>query len=122
MGTHRFSNGDDRRAQRVVEEHDPGERKQIARAEVSSIVKAYIERNGVRRFEAGTSGDYQSLKAFLADRGYHLSTYRSQASFIITVPGQRGRPKPMNWSKVIEFVDGLRMGEGLEPLKRRAAA
>jgi len=118
----RFSNGDDRRAQRVVEGHDPGERKHITRAEVSGIVKAYIERNGVRRFEAGTSGDYQSLKAFLADRGYHLSTYRSQASFIITIPGQRGRPKPMNWSKVIEFVDGLRTGEGLEPLKRRAAA
>ena len=122
MNPIRFSNGYDAAAQNLIEGRIRDSRAQIARAEVSSIVKAYIERNGVRRFEAGTSGDYQSLKAFLADRGYHLSTYRSQASFIITVPGQRGRPKTMNWSKVIEFVDGLRMGEGLEPLKRRAAA
>jgi len=117
----RFSNGYDAAAQNIVEGRVRDSRTQIARAEVSSIVKAYIERNGVRRFEAGTSGDYQSLKVFLADRGYILSTYRSQASFIITIPGQRGRPKPMNWSKVIEFVDGIRLGEGLEPLRRRAA-
>ena len=118
----RFSNGYDAAAQNIVEGRVRDSRTQIARAEVSSIVKAYIERNGVRRFEAGTSGDYQSLKVFLADRGYLLSTYGRSTTFIIKAPGQRGRPKPMNWSKVIEFVDGIRLGEGLEPLKRRKAA
>jgi hypothetical protein len=118
----RFSNGYDAAAQNLIEGRVRDSQAQTARAEVSSIVKAYIERNGVRRFEAGTSGDYQSLKAFLAERGFILTTYGRSTTFIIKVPGQRGRAKAMNWSKVIEFVDELRMGEGLEPLKRRAAA
>lgn len=117
----RFSNGYDSAAQNLIEGRINDGRAQIARAEVSSIVKAYIERNGVRRFEAGTSGDYQAVKTFLADRGYTLTTYGRSTTFIIKVPGQRGRPKAMNWSKVIQFVDDLRQGEGLEPLRRRAA-
>jgi len=122
MGPLRFSNGYDAAAQNIVEGCVRDSRAQIARAEVSAIVKAYIERNGVRRFEAGTSGDYLAVKTYLAERGFILTTYGRSTTFIIKVPGQRGRPKPMNWSKVIQFVDGLRMGEGLEPLNRRNAA
>lgn len=122
MGPLRFSNGYDSAAQNLIEGRIRDSRAQVARAEVSSIVKPYIDRNGVRRFEAGTSGDYQAVKTFLADRGYTLTTYGRASTYIIKEPGQRGRPKAMNWSKVIQFVDGLRMGEGLEPLKRRNAA
>jgi len=118
----RFSNRYDAAAQNIVEGRVRDSRAQTARAEVSSIVKAYIERNGVRRFEAGTSGDYQAVKTFLAERGYLLSTQGRATSYVIKVPGQRGRAKAMNWSKVIEFVDGIRLSEGLEPLKRRKAA
>lgn len=118
----RISKGYDAIAQRLVEGVDDISRKQIARAEVSGIVKAYIQRNGVRRFDAGTSGDYQAVKSFLADRGYTLTTHGRASSYIIKAPGQRGRPKATNWAKVVEFVDELRRSEGLEPLKRRAAA
>lgn len=121
MNPIRFSKSHDAAAQSFIEGAEDIVRAHIARAEVSSIVETYIERNGVRRFEAGTSGDYPSLKAFLADRGYLLSTYGRASTYIIKEPGQRGRPKSMNWSKVIEFVDAIRLGEGLEPLKRRAA-
>ena len=121
MKSLRFSKGYDAAAQNLIEGRVRDGRAQVARAEVSSIVKAYIERNGVRRFEAGTSGDYQAVKTYLAERGYLLSTQGRATTFVIKVPGQRGRAKAMNWSKVIEFVDELRQGEGLEPLKRRAA-
>lgn len=117
----RISKGYDAIAQRLVEGVDDIGRKQIARAEVSGIVKAYIQRNGVRRFDAGTSGDYQAVKTFLLDRGYTLTTHGRASSYIIKAPGQRGRPKATNWTKVVEFVDELRASEGLEPLKRRAA-
>ena len=117
----RFSSGYDAVAQRIVEGVDGIGRKQISRAEVSGIVKAYIQRNGVRRFDAGTSGDYQAIKSFLADRGYTLTTHGRASSYIIKAPGQRGRPKATNWTKVVEFVDELRRSEGLEPLRKRAA-
>lgn len=117
----RFSTGYDAVAQRIVEGTESIGRKQVARAEVSDIVKAYVARNGVRRFEAGTSGDYLAVKTFLAERGYTLTTYGRASTYIIKAPGQRGRPKSIGWSKVIEFVDGLRQKDGLEPLKKRAA-
>lgn len=117
----RFSSGYDAVAQRIVEGVDGIGRKQIARAEVSERVQAFIAENGVRRFEPGTSGDYQAIKSFLADRGYTLTTHGRASSYIIKAPGQRGRPKSIGWSKVIQFVDELRQGEGLEPLRRSAA-
>lgn len=117
----RISKGYDAIAQRLVEGVEDIGRKQIARAEVSGIVKAYIQRNGVRRFDAGTSGDYQAVKAYLAARGYTLTTYGRASTYTIKAPGQRGRPKSIGWSKVIQFVDELRQGEGLEPLRRSAA-
>lgn len=117
----RFSTGYDALAQRIVEGANDIGRKHAVRAAVSETVKAYVERNGVRRFEAGASTDYVFLKAFLAERGFVLSTYRNQSTFIITSEGQRGRPKPMTWAKVIAFVDKLRQDEGREPIKRSAA-
>lgn len=121
MSAIRYTKGYDRVAQRVVESSDDFARKQISRAEVSERVQAFIAENGVRRFEPGTSGDYQAIKSFLADRGYTLTTHGRASSYIIKAPGQRGRPKATNWTKVVEFVDELRRSEGLEPLKRRAA-
>lgn len=117
----RFSTGYDALAQRIVEGVEGIGRKHVARAEVSEIVKAYVERNGVRHFDAGTSGDYQAVKTFLAERGFTLTTYGRASTYIIKAPNQRGRPKAIGWSKVIEFVDGLRQKDGLEPLRRKAA-
>ncbi|WP_312419758.1 hypothetical protein [Shinella sp.] len=117
----RFSTGYDAVAQRIVEGTEGIGRKQAARAEVSEIVKAYVALNGVRRFDPGTSGDYLAVKTFLAERGYTLTTHGRASLYVIKAPGQRGRPKPTNWPKVIQFVDELRQKDGLEPLKRRAA-
>lgn len=117
----RFSTGYDALAQRVVEGANDIGRKHAARAAISETVKAYIERNGVRRFENGASADYVFLKAFLAERGFHLSTIRNQSTFTITTEGQRGRQRCLSWSKVIAFVDNIRKEEGREPLKLRAA-
>lgn len=117
----RFSKGYDAAAQNIVEGRVHDSRKQTIRAEVSDTVSSYIARNGVRRFEAGASGEYQSIKAYLLSRGYVVSSGRAALTYQLMRPGQRGRPKAIGWSKIIELVDQLRAEEGLEPLKRRAA-
>lgn len=107
-------------AQRSVEGLTPDVRKQIARAEVSELVKAYVAKNGVRRFGNGDSGDYHGVKQFPQDRGYHMT--QRGTSYTLMAPGQCGRPRLMAFTSIMKIVDDIRISEGLEPIKARRSA
>lgn len=115
----KFSFGNDAMAQRAIERGVGLDRANISRVELSEMVAAFAAKNGIRRFEAGVSGDYLGVKAFLADRGYELSTYRH--SFRLKETGKKGAGKITHWSKVIALVDGMRVAENREPLRRKVA-
>ncbi len=94
---------------------------------VSHLVAEAIAAGRVRRFDAGDGADLLKLQHFLRQRGYILHV--SKNSYFIKREGQPGKPKAMHWSKVIEFIDNIRVGEGLQPLRvdhpvnsRKAAA
>lgn len=69
----------------------------------------------VRRFEPGFSTEFYALQIFLARYGYELSGQGSWG-FGLCLFGKK--PKRMQWAKVIEFVDGVRVANGLEPIRR----
>lgn len=79
------------------------------------MVADYLKAHGARRFEQGESVDYFGLQAWLRDRGYTLT---SRASLYTLSSG--GRPKVMPWRNVVQFVDKMRLAEGLQPILRSA--
>lgn len=82
------------------------------------LVSEAVSAGLVRRFEPGESGEYIHIQTWLSQRGYVLSTVRH--GYHIRQSGVRGAPKRMTWAQVVSFVDGLRVGEGLQPLRRVA--
>ncbi len=85
--------------------------------DIPAMVEEWLAQNGARKFGKGESADHQSIRFFLQDRGYELSGW--QGKFRISKGA--GRPKVMTWRAVLEFVDELRLAEGLQPILVRAA-
>lgn len=115
----RFSKTEDAMAQRAIERGVGLERKNEARLEVSTLVADYAAKNGIRRFGDRESGSYDAVRSYLLDRGYQVKYVRNR--YEVKKLGTRGRGATMTWAKIVEMSDELRIGEGREPLKRRAA-
>ncbi len=79
------------------------------------LIAEAIAAGRVRRFDAGDGADLLKLQHFLRQRGYVLHV--SKNSYSIKREGQPSKPKAMHWSKVIDFIDNIRVGEGLQPLR-----
>lgn len=93
----------------------------------SSLIAEAIAAGRVRRFEPDDGSDFLKLQNFMRQRGYILSICKN--SYFIKREGQPGKARAMHWLKVIEFIDDIRLAEGLQPLRvnhkqtsRKAAA
>lgn len=118
----RTSTGYDATAQRIVEGTVPDMRSGAARIQISDLVARFAASGGkIRIFGQGDSGEYIHVQNFLATRGYTLSGCGRARLYVVRSHGQKGPSKKLSWTGVVNFVDGIRAGEGLEPLKRRVA-
>lgn len=80
------------------------------------MVADYLKAHGVRRFEPGERVDYFGLQAWLHERGFRLTSKQS----LYSISSGMGRPKVMPWRNVVQFVDKMRLAEGLQPIVRSA--
>lgn len=69
----------------------------------------------VRRFEPGFCTDLYGLQDFLGRHGYDL---RAKYLSGFTITGKGTSVKTKKWTGVVEFVDGIRVKCGLEPIRR----
>ncbi|MBP2238098.1 hypothetical protein J2Z31_004625 [Sinorhizobium kostiense] len=53
--------------------------------------------------------------------GYTLELTTARGTTRVKKIGAKGQGRAMHWSKVMDLVDEIRVAEGQEPLKRRAA-
>lgn len=80
----------------------------------SSLIDSFIAANGVRRFERGMSGDIDALRGYVSRHGYDIVfTQRGKTPYVIR--GGKGRPKNLTRTGLFEFVDELRIADGLQP-------
>lgn len=91
----------------------------------SALVASWLARNGgPRRFDQGASGDPSMMVLWLRERGYQtLYSQAGRGTMKLTFPD--GRKSTMTLKRLVEFVDELRLAEGLEPVlvgKREAPA
>jgi len=87
-------------------------------AKDADLVAQWLEANGgARRFRRGDSADYSAMTFFLRDRGYDVA-YSQKGGRKVTVKrtGSMGRPRSMSFQELVEFVDGIRLAEGMEPI------
>ena len=77
----------------------------------------FIALHGLRKYNSGDSADYFRLQGFLKDRGLELSTKSNR--YCIRKTGSKGKSRWVKWANVIEYVDNIRVSEGLEPIFRR---
>ncbi|QFI65761.1 hypothetical protein [Sinorhizobium alkalisoli] len=111
----RFTKAEDAMAQRAIERGVGLDRSNSSRVELSAMVSEFAAKKGIRKFADGESSSYDSIKSFLADRGYELA-YRVNR-YTIKKAGARGLGNTMTWAKVIDFVDEIRRSENLQPLR-----
>lgn len=78
------------------------------------LIQEYLAKHGARRFAQGSSGKYDSVRLYLLEKGWDMR--RVQANFALKPVGKPGIGKRQSWQKIIEFVDELRVADGLEPL------
>lgn len=117
----RLSKTEDAMAQRAIERGVGLERTNASRVEISAMVADFAARGGsVRRFDAGESGSYEAVCAYLISKGYEVKYYRNK--YAVKPAGKRGLGKSMSWPQVIALADELRAADGKEPLKIRRAA
>ena len=117
----RLSKTEDAMAQRAIERGVGLERANVSRVEISAMVADFAAKGGsVRRFEAGESGSYDAVCAYLISKGYEIKYFRNRYS--VKPVGKRGVGKSMNWPQVVALADELRAADGKEPLKIRRAA
>jgi hypothetical protein len=99
----------------------PSDRRPIRKIDTSALVAEFEARGGtVRRFHAGETASYDSVKIYLLEQGYQLSMVRNMNC--IKRVGAKGRGKAMHWSRIIAIVDELRAAEGKQTFKARKAA
>ncbi len=87
-------------------------------AKDADLVAQWLEANGgARRFQRGDSADYSAMTFFLRDRGYDVA-YSQKGGRKVTIKrtGSMGRPRSMSFQELVEFVDSIRLEEGLEPI------
>ncbi len=84
------------------------------------LIQEYLAKHGARRFAQGSSGKYDSVRLYLLEKGWDMR--RVQANFALKPVGKPGIGKRQSWQKIIEFVDELRVADGLEPLCAQHAA
>lgn len=88
----------------------------ISSTDVSAMVADWITKNGApRRFERGASADAMNIRQYLMERGYPVQG--TSGNYRVANAIRR-----TNWAGVIDFADKLRVSEGLQPFRARAAA
>lgn len=81
---------------------------------IQAEIDRWIERNGgARRFERGASNDFTSINHYIGRHGYS-ALFPKSGEVVVHTP--TGKPSRMPFRRFMEFVDGLRSAEGLEPM------
>lgn len=76
----------------------PSDRRPIRKIDTTALVAEFQAKGGmVRRFEAGETASYDSLKIYLLEQGYQLSMVRNMNC--VKRVGAKGKGKAMHWSK-----------------------
>jgi len=84
----------------------------------ATLISKWLESNGgPRKFPKGDNSDFLAIRRFLEKHGYRRNGHRGQ--FIIS-KGQLFRRRFCRRS-MLQFVDELRVAEGLPPILARAA-
>jgi hypothetical protein len=79
----------------------------------------WLEKHGgARRYEAGFSTDYLTMKSYLERHGVTFNLTKNQP----TLSTGRGRPRKVTWTDVFRAADKFRVAEGLTPILRESAA
>ncbi len=79
---------------------------------VDLMVKDFIAKKGVRRFEPGACTDLIFVNEYLRPHGYQISAYQNR----FQIKSERGRPRATDRDGLFRFVDKLRVADGLEPI------
>lgn len=82
-----------------------------------ATVEEFIAANGVRRFAPNIRTDFHSIRAYLEERGFTVRCIHRR----YLLSRGRGRPRSMTFAGLIAFTDEVRVSEGEQPFKRRAA-
>lgn len=84
----------------------------------ASLVDQWIEQNGSpRRFPQGDNSDFIAIRSFLEKHGYRVNGHR----YHFTISKGREFRRKTDRRGMLQFVDELRIAEGLPPILARAA-
>lgn len=90
------------------------QRSPLAGESLQAMVDGWIARNGCpRRFLPGESVDFFAVQSWLQRRGHVLSAVKGRFSIQSAGRNRNG----LLWREVLDLVDDLRRGEGLQPYR-----
>lgn len=85
---------------------------------LEDMIAVWKSRHGEpRRFKTGEVTDFNAIKVYLEQWGYHVRHHGARCS----VSNGRGRPKMLTRRQLLAFVDEFRTAEGLAPILAEAS-